>query len=239
MSKYAYCIFYIENAYYRGINDKLRELGIRNIKAIIPTVQVLKRTHRGQMFFEEVPILFNYGFIKMPTYRAFDRNFLNWLKRKIPGIRNFLRDNEPLFEKKKKRRIDNAEDWDDFSKVATVDRKQVVRFNRLSKKNKTYSVEELMSLKIGDYIILQNYPFEGIDATIKDIDYVERTVDVIMYPQMGKLEIKLPFEDIFYTVYKDYDPDKLIGDDREFNPNIFTQDYLDRTKELNRRKYKK
>ena len=29
-------------------------------------VNVLKKTHKGKMQFEEIPILFNYGFIKMP-----------------------------------------------------------------------------------------------------------------------------------------------------------------------------
>lgn len=236
MSKYSYCIFYLENKYYQGINDKIRELGLKKVKAIIPTLKILKRTSRGKMFFEEVPILFNYGFIKMPINKAFDRPFLNMLRRRIPGIRGWLKSNETLFKKRKRLRIDNAEDWDDFSKVATVSRKEVIRFKRLSKRNKSYSVEELMSLKIGDYIILQNYPFEGIDATVKSIDYNEKMVEVIMYPEMGKMTIKLPFEDIFYTIYKNYDPDKLIGEDKDFNPNIFTQDYLDRVKTLKLKK---
>lgn len=238
MDNYSYCIFYLENKYYRDINNRIKELGLRHIKAIIPTLKILKRTSRGKMFFEEVPVLFNYGFIKMPTELAFDRNFLHKLKRNIPGIKGWLKDNEPLFPKKKRLRIDNAEDWDDFSKVATVSLNEIKRFRRLSRNNKSYLVEELMSLKIGDYIILQNYPFEGIDATIKSINYNEKTVEVIMYPEMGQLVIKLPFEDIFYTVYKNYDPDKLIGQDQEFNPNVFTKDYLERVKELRMRKRK-
>lgn len=235
--KYSYCIFYLETKYYKDINDRLRELGFsKGIKAIIPILKILKSTKRGKMLFEEVPILFNYGFLRIPTKMAFDRNFMNKLKRQVPGIRGWLKDNEPMFPKKKKRRIDNADDWDDFSKVATVPRKEVVRFKRLAKRNKSYSVEELMSLKIGDYIILQNYPFEGIEATIENIDYNERTVEVLMYPETGKLEIKLPFEDIFYTIYKNYDPDKFIGEDKEFNPNQYTQDYLDRVNELKLKK---
>lgn len=47
----------------------------------------------------------------------------------------------------------------------------VRRFIKLAKSNKQYSVEELMSLKIGDYITLNNYPYEGVDATVLSIDY--------------------------------------------------------------------
>lgn len=43
-------------------------------------VNVLKKTHKGKMQFEEIPILFNYGFIKMPSEFAYSRPFLNKLK---------------------------------------------------------------------------------------------------------------------------------------------------------------
>lgn len=49
-----------------------------------------------------------------------------------------------------------------------------------------------MSLKIGDYITLTNYPYEGVDATVLSIDYNEKMVEVVMYPEYGKLITKLP-----------------------------------------------
>ena len=235
-----YCIFYLEPKYYKDINEKLEELGLnRKVKAIIPVLQILKRNSRGKMLFENVPILFNYGFMKMPTELAYSRSFLNKLRKRIPGIKAWLKDTETLFSQKKRRRIDNAEDWDDFSKVATVPKKVVRRFIKLAKANKTYSVEELMSLKIGDYITLTNYPYEGVDATVLSIDYNEKMVEVVMYPEYGKLITKLPFDDVFYTIYRDYNPDILIGQDKPFNPNTYTQDYLDRLKTLKRKSKRK
>ena len=234
-TSYSYCLFYIENKYYKKINDELNHLGYKHIKAIIPTLQILKKTRKSKMYFEEVPILFEYGFMRMPTCKAYSRTFLNKLRRQIPGIRSWVKSPETIFDKKVKKRIDNAEDWDDFSKVATVPRSEVFRFKRLAKKNKKYSVDDLMNLKIGDYVILRQYPFKGVDATIDEIDYNNQMVQVVMYPQYGKMTIQLPFDTIFYSIYEDYDPDKLIANDMEFNPNIFTQDYLDRMNELKRR----
>lgn len=96
-----YAIFYLENKYYRGINHKLEELGLSpKIKAIIPTLNILKRNSRGKMLFENVPILFNYGFMKMPVELAYSRTFLNTLRKKIPGIRSWLKDTETIFSRK-------------------------------------------------------------------------------------------------------------------------------------------
>lgn len=65
-------------------------------------VNVLKKTHKGKMQFEEIPILFNYGFIKMPSEFAYSRPFLNKLKRNISGIRTWLKATETLHPRKKK-----------------------------------------------------------------------------------------------------------------------------------------
>ena len=166
---YSYVIFYLERKYYHLIEKELKEKGYENIKVIIPTLDILKRTVKGKMVFESVPILFNYGFMRMPTENAFSRPFLNKLKRNISGIRTFLKSTETMHERKKKVRIDNAEDFDDFSLVATCSRKDVRRFIRLAKANKKYSVDDLMNVKPGDYIVLKGYPYEGIDATVLDV----------------------------------------------------------------------
>ena len=113
-SKYVYTIFYLERKYFQTINQDLKDYGFEHVRAIIPTVKVLRKAIKGKLNFEEVPILFNYGFIKMPLEKAYSRPFLNKLKKKIPGIRSFLKDTQTIFPKKKRARIDNAEDFDDF-----------------------------------------------------------------------------------------------------------------------------
>lgn len=224
--KYVYCIFYLEQKYYQRIKMDLKERGYTHIRPIIPTVSVLKKTHKGKMIFEDVPVLFNYGFMRMPSEYAYSRPFLNKLKKDIPGIRTFLRDTKTMHERKKKARIDNAEDFDDFSIVATCTREEVRRFKRISKENKKYSVDDLINLKPGDYLVLKGYPYEGVDATVKDVDFKNRLVKLILYPENGKMEIRLPFDNVLYSVYQNHDPDKLFANQREYDPNQITAEAI-------------
>lgn len=224
---YKYCIFYIERKYYDRINKELKEKGYDKIKAIIPTVSILKKTTKGKMVFEDVPVLFNYGFMRIPTELAYSRPFLNKLKRSISGIRTWLRDTETLHPRKKKARIDNAEDFDDFSLVATCSRKDVRRFIRISKDNKRFSVEDLVNVEIGDYIVLRGYPYEGVDATVLEVDHLCKRVKVLIYPEMGKMEVWLPFDNVIYSVYQNYDPDKLFANQGDFDPNQITSEAID------------
>ena len=145
---YSYCIFYLDNKYYKDINKDLKDRGYHHIRAIIPTVRFIKKkSSRGADVYQEEPILFSYGFIKLPTNIVYNRVFLNRMKNTIPGIRGWLRDNESLHHKRgKKRRVENAEDFDDFSKVAIVPRKIVRYFVKLAKINSHLDYDDIVSL---------------------------------------------------------------------------------------------
>lgn len=223
MKKYVYAICYLELKYFLNIKEDLRLRGYRDILPVIPTVHILKKTVRSKMEFEEVPILFNYGFVRMPIEKAYSRDFLRKLVKDIPGIRGWLNSPESLHPKKKKRRrVENMDIWDDFSIVSTVSREEVKYFKRLSKKNKRFSIEDL-SLNIGDYVVLKGYPFEGVDATIIDINHRTKTVKLLMYPENGRMEINLPFDNVIYSVYHNYDEDKLLVNQRDYDPNKITE----------------
>ena len=224
---YSYVIFYLERKYYHLIEKELKERGYDNIKVIIPTIDILRRTVKGKMIFESVPILFNYGFMRMPTEKAFSRPFLNKLRRNISGIRTFLKSTETMHERKKKIRIDNAKDFDDFSLVATCSRKDVRRFIRLAKANKKYSIDDLINVKPGDYIVLKGYPYEGIDATVLSVNYTNKTVKVLIYPEHGKMEVTLDFDSVLYSVYQDSDPDKLHCNNFDYDPNSITSEKIE------------
>lgn len=226
-SKYVYTIFYLERKYFHTINQDLKDYGFEHVKAIVPTVKVLRKAIKGKLNFEEVPILFNYGFIRMPLEKAYSRPFLNKLKKKIPGIRSFLKDTQTIFPKKKRARIDNAEDFDDFSIVATCPRSEVRRFKRLSRENKKFSVDDITSIKIGDYLVLKVYPYEGVDATVLDINYQAQTVKLMLYPENGKMEINVPFNHVLYSVYSNYDEDKLYANSREYDSEKITEESIE------------
>lgn len=231
---YSYCIFYLESKYYKSINDDLRDRGYKHVKSIVPTVKILKgNTSRGERIYKEEPVLFNYGFIKMPVEKAISRDFLRKLRRDIPGIRGFLKNTETLFTRKKKARVDNMDIFDDFSIVATATRKEVRRFMKIEKENKRFSVEDLVSIKPGDYVVLKGYPFENVDATILEVDQNNKMCRLLLYPQNGKMEIKLPFDNVLYSVYQNYDPHKLYVDQTGCDLDNITQERIDKV--LNQR----
>lgn len=221
--KYCYCIFYLERKYFRRIDQDLKKKGYKNIRAIIPELSLLKKSIKGKTYYEDVPILFNYGFMRIPWYKAYSRPFINKLKRDIPGIRTFLKSTQTLHKKKgKKSRIENAEDWDDFSMVATCTRKEVRRFIRMAKNNKKYSLEDLLSIKIGDYVTLKLYPYEGVEAVIKDISQRDKTVKVQLFPRMGTMEVVLPIDHVLYSVYQEYDPEMIFSFPNEVDTDRVT-----------------
>ena len=234
--KYVYCIFYLEKKLYRGIKEQLQAAGYAQLKAIVPMVKVLKKTVKGKMVYEEEPILFNYGFIKMPTKFAFSRSFLNKVKKQIPGIHHWLKDTETLHPKKKKARIDNAEDFDDFSLVATCPRKDVRRFMKIAQENQNYSVDDLVKIQPGNFVQLTGYPYEGMSAKILAVDFEEREVTLSMHTLMGhSMEMKLPFDNVIYSVYKNYDPDVIYAPFLDKDPNSITEESIENL--LNRKRY--
>ena len=183
------------------------------MKAIVPTISVLKKSRKGKNEYEDVPLLFNYGFIKMKPEKAFDRYYLNKLKRDIPGILSFMKslDYRP---KRKRLRVDNAEDFDDYSMVATVTKEEVKKYRRMSKANKIFSVNDITRVAIGDYVVLRGYPFEGIPAIILESNLNTRKMLVKLYPEMdGSLEIEVPMENVLYSAYHESDEYKMYSTD--------------------------
>lgn len=227
---YVYAICLIDKKYWKNINEDLKTEGYQDIKAFIPTVKILHKLKGGKQYFTEVPMLFNYGFIRMKSDQAFDRQFLLKLRRKIPGILNWLRSLETMHPKKLKRRVDNAEDFDDFSIVATISRKEYRYYKRISKKNQIYSKDDITKLNIGDYITLRCYPFEGMGAVIEDINLTTKTVTVSIYPEQGMMVVKIPIEHILYTIYENYDEDNFQASYLELDlsqiPDGSTEEYL-------------
>lgn len=207
---YVYTICRIDTKDWRNINHELVEHGYKDIKCFVPTLTMVKKTYRGQRKeVEEVPMLFNYGFIRMRSEVAYNRNFLFHLKREIPGIVSFLKSLDSMHVKKKRRRVDNAEDWDDFSKVATVTKKEFRHYMRLSRANQVFSLDEVM-VNVGDFVVMRGYPLDGMPAKVLDFNYPNKTAIVEIYPGEGSvLSMQIPLENILYSPYEHYQEDLL------------------------------
>lgn len=207
---YVYCICRIDTKFWKGINSSLQERGYSDIKCFVPTVQVLLSSKDKKHQYKDVPLLFNYGFIRMRSTKAYNRQFLRELSQNVQGINGFLKSLDYMHPKKLRRRIDNAEDWDDFSKVATVSRKEFKYYRDLAKANQIYHLSDV-AVKAGETVILKKYPFDGLIAKVLDFNFSNKTVMVEIYPGNGSvIKLQLPLDNILYTPYDNYDEDNLL-----------------------------
>ena len=190
------------------INQDLRTYGYSHMRCFVPTVQLHRKTVNNRNITETVPMLFNYAFVKMRSTDAFNRNLLNQIRKDIPGILCFMKAPDSMFPKKQKKRIDNAEDFDDFSIVATITRKEFYRFKTLTKQNKIYTRESIQD-KVGQYVVLKNYPFDGLLAKVVGFNY-ESDIAFVEIPKFtgDPIPIQVPLDNIMYTIYNDYDETK-------------------------------
>lgn len=122
--------------------------------------------------------------------------------------------------KEKKARIDNPEDFDDFSKVAIVSKEEVKYYKRVSKQNRVYTSEDIINLKLGSYVVLKGYPFEGIGATILEVNLNLKLVKVALYPDSANIIVQIPMDNVFYSIYNDFDENKLMASNDFIQENI-------------------
>jgi len=225
---YSYCIFYLEEKYYKDINKDLKDNGYRHVRAIVPTIKFIDhQSSRGRYIDTEVPILFNYGFMKVPTINVFDRQYMAKMKKSIPGIRGWLRNTETLHRGRGKRpRVDNLDVFDDFSQIAMVSRNEVRRFLAITRENSRLKFDDITALHINDFITLRHYPYIGVDAIVKEIDWENQRVRLLTYPETYKILSWLPIELVIYSVYEDFDPRKLLADQQKGDLSRVTNDQV-------------
>lgn len=222
-TSYVYCICRLDRKHWKDINQQFKDRGHKRMKCFVPTVSIIRKTKNGKNTTEEVPMFFNYGFVKMSTKLAYNRQFLRDLRREIPGINGWMLSLESMHPKRLRKRVD-TEDFDDFSKVAIITREEYKYYRRLSKKNRIYSMEDILRVPPGSYITLKGYPFNGLGAQLEDINYLNRTAVVNIYPGGDSvLRLQLPLDNVLYTIYDDY-ADPITEDYGRVDVNYLAED---------------
>lgn len=205
-SFYVYAICRVDIEYFQNINQDLKKRGYKNMRAIVPTVELLKRVKNGKKVYEYVPLLFNYGFVRMFNHVAFDRIKLDKIRRDIPGIHSWVKTTQTLHPKRQMKRTDNRLDYDDFSMVATVPKSEIIRLKSITKQKYTHT--NLPDVKIGDIVTLKGYPYDGMDATILNINLRSNTARVELFPgNVSLMIIDVPLDTVLYSIYQNYNED--------------------------------
>ena len=186
MKNWPWMIIYIDgNKFLNTDIEKVeKEYGI---EIVVPVTRVLKGKHRGRNNYEDVPYLFNFGFLRVPKFRRYDIDYLVKLKREIPLLLGFLRDTTLPSQ--------------GFN-FAMISSREVNRIIRDAGQSSIYSEHQEENIKIGDSIKLSGYPFEGLYGIVEKINKEKQNMVISIEISNGApLKITVPFFNIYYTMY--------------------------------------
>lgn len=205
---YIWVIAYINRDYVHRVETDLLKHGFGAIRVYIPTVRILKKQFKNKNIYDYVPLLFNYGFFQIPYNKACDVEFLKNLKEKIPAIYSWVVDPIKVLNSKPRLRIDNKNNKriiEDIPKVATAREEEIVNLLKAAENMSVFSDKIVDKLEIGSFITLQGYPYEGMPAEIVEINKKQKCVKVRLLLETMITTATVSFENIFYTVYSDFD----------------------------------
>lgn len=206
-----WCIAYINSNSLHLIEDDLSiKEEYKGIKPYIPTVKILKKVFKGKNEFDYVPLLFNYGFFKIPMYQALNPEFLIELKNNINCIYSWVRDitkpqEIPIWDKKKKEILYHKP----LITVAVATDGEIQRVIKSQNELTIFSKEDLKNITEGSVITLHGYPFDDIEAEILDINHSKEEVKVKLVTFQVQREIVVSFDNVFYTIYSGGYDEKL------------------------------
>ena len=203
-SKKIWVLAYINRDFINRAEIELERYGHNDIEAYIPTVRLLKKKFKGKNVFEFVPLLFNYGFFKIPYHKAINPDFLMELRHHITCIYAWVKDPAKIHLQSTNLKSDNSNFTDAIPHIATATDKEVTRMIKASESMSIYNADDLKRFQPGDHLQLEGYPFEGMPAEIIKINHKKKEVVVKLNIEAIVREVTVSFENVFYTVYKNF-----------------------------------
>lgn len=196
--EFIWAVAYINSSFISRVQhdlDKFAEYG--NIEAYIPTVKILRKQFKGKNEFEYVPLLFNYGFFKIPR-KLVNAEFLGSMKDNILCIYAWVKDTTQLIHEKPTLSLNKTQPR---ISVATATHDEIARLVNTKSQLSVYSQDEISSLQEGMLITLKGYPFDDMPAVVKEINHKSQKVKVDLLLESIMKEVTVAFENVFYTIY--------------------------------------
>lgn len=190
--KYAWLICYIDSEQILHIEADLKKKKYGDIEYYIPLVKILKKQFKGKNIYESIPLLFNYGFFKIPITMATNREFLSMMRNDIRGIYAWVKDS-----------MKKAPNSPYFNIPIAIAKPEEIRVLTLEQGNNSiYNSTDLAKVNIGDIVNLKGYPFDNIDAKILRIDFNKCEVKVSLeLDDVLCKEVIVSFDNVFYSIY--------------------------------------
>lgn len=172
-----------------------------DVTAYIPTVRILRKQFKGRDIFEEVPLLFNYGFFNIPGDKL-QVEFIQKMKERVLGIHAWVKDTKTIITTRPSLIVGNEPlVREDIIPVALATSGEIAQLINMHKQLSIYDKYDVDKLKPGMLITLKGYPFEGMDAIVKNVDKKKETVEVELQLESIMKHASVSFDNIFYTVY--------------------------------------
>jgi len=191
---------YLNNKFLSTIENDLSKLKEYDIGYAVPSIRILVKKFKGKETFEQVPLLFNYGFFYLPFKVLTSRNLLEYIKDRVGGISNWVYLKPNAIIQKQKTYPEGI-----FPLVETVSEEEVMALMVLGEDYSVYSGEDTQKLKVGQVITLRGYPFDGIMAELLEIDSKKLKAKVnLLFSKTISRVVKVDFSNLFYTIYADH-----------------------------------
>jgi len=207
----------------------LIENGYSDITVYIPMVRVLKKCFKNKKEYEDIPFLLNYGFLKIPEQFIFSPDFLRKLKDQIPGIHSWVKDPARMLYD------EEADSSIGIHNISIVSSREIVAVKRACRSKSIFNDLEIGQIEKGDEISLKGYPYEGLVGTIIKIDHKNKQVILDLMLGDNPTQVTVDFENIFYTVYEDYEEKSMREDSLdelcELGPRVLDKLYANLTYE--------
>lgn len=214
-------IAYIKGNHLSTIDADIERSPYPYIRAAIPKIRILRKQFKNHQFFTEVPLLFNYGFFKLPYHLACDIEFLKDFKREINGIHGWLY-KQGITENY----ILDSEDHtlQRVLKIYTVDHGEVMRLMKIGRSKSIYHANDINALAPGTQIALKGYPFEGMTGEIIEVNERKEEAKIKVFVGTESRKVTVSFGNLFYSVYEDFfgislDSDKVSSFNEEYYGN--------------------
>ncbi len=228
-SQHTYCIAYINRKLLTKLQHDLMRCDLQ-IEVVIPTVNVLTKKFKGKEHFDEVPLMLNYGFVKVNDIDLYNLEFFRDIAAKINCISGFLKEKSE----------------DGTVSIATTTKKAVNQVLKAGKRMSIYTGMDFNTLKgrdeirrkyephrndngefiDGKVITLKGYPFDGVEAQIIKIKFAKCEVEVLLQLGLDENTIAQPatisFHNMFYTIYDEADEEQESMRERSIEDMTYT-----------------
>ena len=198
-----WCICYIRVDRLHTLSYDLRKYEkYKTVKAFIPKIRILRKKFKGKNHYEEVPLLLNYGFFKVPKYFIPNPHFLDEMKKDIESIFSWLKNPSAPGKRDYLLHYRPGALYNP-SKVAIALEHEIKNMEKSQINKSIYTKDDIKTLYKGKIITLHGYPFDDLDAEVLSIDEARKEVKVKLLLGDSLSRAIVSFDNIFYTVYNE------------------------------------